>query len=82
MKLRLGSMVALCFITMFGMSACVKDYICQCQISYTGQPGLPDTTIKEYNITDTKKKAKSTCESNSSASDRNGIHTVVNCYLY
>lgn len=82
MKLRFGTILALCFVTMTLMSSCVHDYICQCTVSYSGAPGLPDTTTKEYNISDTKKKAKKTCEDNSTIYDKDGIHTEENCHLY
>lgn len=82
MKLRPALWLVMVFILMIGMSSCVRNYICQCQISYTGQPGLPDTIIKEYDIKDTKSKAQSACKANSKTYDNNGIHTVENCDLY
>lgn len=63
-------------------SSCVRDYTCTCQIVYSGRPGLPDTLVKEYTIKDTKKKAKSACEANSTTSDNNGIHTTEDCHLF
>ena len=82
MKFRPTLLLALAFVSVVGMSSCVREYTCQCEISYTGQPGLPDTTIREYTIKDTKKKAKSLCEGNSFTSEENGIKTVENCHLY
>ncbi len=67
MKLRPGILLALCFTIMVLMSSCVHKYICQCEVSYTGQPGLPDTSIREYDITDTRKKAQTACEANSTS---------------
>ena len=55
------------------MSACTRTYICQCKISYKGQPGLPDTTINEYDIKDSKENAKNLCEGNSGNYNNNGI---------
>ncbi len=82
MKLRLSLMVALAFIVMTGMSSCVKKYTCHCDISYTGLPGLPDSTSQEYSITDSKANAKSECSAQSATYNNNGIKTVENCYLY
>ncbi len=82
MRLRPTLWLVMLFFVMIGMSSCVRKYICHCQISYTGSPGLPDTVIKEYDITDTKTNAQSTCRSNSKTFDNNGIHTVENCDLY
>ena len=69
-------------ITVLGGTSCVRDYTCQCDIKYTGQPGLPDSLTKEYPIRDTKSKAKSLCEANSSSADANGIHTEEKCHLF
>ncbi len=82
MKLRPALWLIVMFICMIGISSCVRNYTCQCYISYTGQPGLPDTVIKTYDIKDTKSSAKSSCQSNSKTFDNNGIHTVENCDLY
>lgn len=75
-------LIPLALIAVFSFSSCVRSYTCQCEISYSGQPGLPDTTIKEYPVKDTKKKAESLCESNSQTSTKDGITTVENCHLY
>ena len=82
MKLRFGTILAICFLLMTTMTSCVHDYICQCKISYSGAPGLPDTLIKEYNVSDVKKKAKKTCEENSTTSEKDGIKSVEDCHLY
>ena len=63
-------------------SSCTKKYICHCDVKYTGVPGLPDSSSKEFDITDTKSNAKSKCESESKTFDNGGIHTVETCYLY
>lgn len=82
MKLRPGLWLLLIFTVMIGMSSCVRNYTCQCTIKYTGAPGLPDTIIKQYDIKDTKKNAKSSCQANSKTFDNNGIHTDESCDLY
>lgn len=82
MKLSPGLIVAAAFLVMVCISSCRRDYTCQCEISYSGQPGLPDTIYRDYPITDTKKKAKDLCEKNSSVTDKEGITTTENCYLY
>ncbi|MBA3829182.1 MAG: hypothetical protein H0X33_09625 [Taibaiella sp.] len=82
MKLRPSLVLVMAIIVMAGMSSCVRKYTCQCQVSYTGQPGLPDSTVQTFTITDTKSKAQSECESNSKTIDQAGIHTVEACHIY
>ena len=81
MSLRTTLLLAVAGITLF-CTSCVREYTCQCQIVYTGQPGLPDTLVREYPIKDTKKNAESTCTSNSFTSENNGIHTEESCELF
>ena len=82
MKLRFGLLLSFSLFIMTSMTSCVREYICQCQISYSGQPGLPDTTLNEYEIKDTRNKAKKLCEENSYEATKDGIHTVEKCQLY
>ncbi len=63
-------------------SSCVREYTCQCSIKYTGQPGLPDSLVREYPIRDTKDDAKSLCEQNSQQTELNGIKTHEDCKLF
>jgi hypothetical protein len=64
------------------MSSCVKKYTCHCDIKYSGYPGLPDSTVQEYEIKDTEAGAKDKCKSESFTHDENGIHTDENCFLF
>jgi hypothetical protein len=64
------------------MSSCVKNYTCQCTISYSGTPGLPDTVTQQYSISDTKSGATSKCKGNSGTYSNNGIATVESCVIY
>jgi hypothetical protein len=82
MRLRLSLLVALAFVLMTGMSSCVKKYTCQCNINYTGAPGLPGSVTESYDITDTKANAKSKCSAQSATYNNNGIQTVETCTLY
>ncbi len=82
MKLRQALLLVVVFSAMISMSSCVRNYICHCTITYSGQPGLPDSTFKEYNITDKKAKAKSTCTGNSKTFVNNSDTTKENCFLY
>jgi hypothetical protein len=82
MKKRPALLLVLALVSMVGFSSCVRDYICQCKITYSGQPGLPDSTVNEYNIRDTKNKAKQACENNSFTSSEGGINTKEDCHLY
>jgi len=63
-------------------SSCVREYTCQCRIKYSGQPGLPDSLVREYSIRNKKDAAKSLCEGNSMHSETNGIKTDEDCALY
>jgi hypothetical protein len=65
-------------------SSCVRDYTCQCTIKYTGQPSLPDSTLREYPIRDKKDAAKTLCEENSvhETDQATGIKTDEDCKLF
>lgn len=82
MKFRFLLVLVSAFVIVAGMSSCVREYTCQCVIKYSGQPGLPDSTIHEYTVRDTKKKAKSVCEANSGTYENGSIKTVEDCHLY
>ncbi len=72
----------LCLV--FACSSCVREYTCQCKIKYSGQPGLPDSTIREYPIRNSKDKAQALCEQNSSHTTDNSSHitTDEDCKLF
>jgi hypothetical protein len=83
MKLRSKLLWAVSVMALLiGLSSCTHEYTCQCRISYSGQPGLPDTMLNEYTIRDTKSQAKSICENNSMTSEQNGIKTVEDCKIW
>lgn len=82
MKMRFGSIITLCLVLMVFMSSCAREYICQCEIIYTGLAGLPDTITKDYPVTDTKKKAKADCMSQSNVTEKDGVKTEEICDLY
>lgn len=64
-------------------SSCTQEYICQCELSYEGaQPGLPDSSIHQFLIRDTKDEASSKCEANSFETTNNGITMKEACQLY
>lgn len=62
--------------------SCTQDYICQCTIRYSGKPGLPDSSVREYNIRDKKETARTLCADNSFTLDSAGIKTEETCVLY
>lgn len=64
------------------MVSCTKKYTCRCVIKYSGYPGMPDSVVNEYDITNSKTEAKSKCEKMSVSVDRNGVHTQETCILY
>jgi len=82
MTLRSTLLLSAAVLMILFSSSCTQEYTCHCDIKYTGQPGLPDSTSKEYPIRDTKAKAKSLCEQNSDHTVMNGITTDENCALY
>lgn len=63
-------------------TSCTKEYTCQCTITYTGAPGMPEPQVKEYPIRDTKKAAQNLCRENSSTTITNGITADEDCSLY
>ena len=81
MNKRLTLLSALLIIVTLGTS-CTQEYVCQCTLKFSGQPGLPDSSIKQATIKDTKSKAKSTCENSSATYTQGNITTVETCTLY
>jgi len=63
-------------------TSCTREYICQCKMTYSGAPGLPESQVREYPITDTKKKARTACQESSRTYDSGGIHTEEECDLF
>ncbi len=82
MKFRLSIILVMAFAGIIAMSSCVKKYTCQCVIKYSGMPGLPDSSVQEYSITDKKSGADAACKAESFTHDANGIHTVETCILF
>jgi hypothetical protein len=83
MKKRSTSLLlALPVVMLFFATSCVRTYQCQCKMTYTGAPGLPDGEVRSYKIKDTQGGAKSKCEASSATYDKNGIHTVEDCTLF
>ena len=66
----------------FCMTSCTKTYTCHCDIVYSGTPGLPDSSVQEYTIQDSKSGAKSKCSGESGTHTNNAITSVETCYLY
>ena len=82
MKLRPGLLIALVFVSATVLSSCSREYICVCEVAYSGKPGLPDTAYNEYKLRNTQNKAKQECENNSSEKEDDGIKMVETCALY
>ncbi len=82
MKLRPFLLLVMAIAGVVTTTSCVKNYTCQCTISYTGYPGLPDTLTQQYGITDTKSGATSKCKAASATYNNNGITTVETCLIY
>ncbi len=82
MKLRPFLTTAIAVISIICMSSCTRNFTCRCVFTYSGVPGLPDSTYTEYTIKDSKAHAKSLCEGGSNVTDKNGVHTEENCSLF
>lgn len=65
-----------------GVTSCIKDYTCRCEIAYSGKPGLPEPTTKEYSVRDNSKNASSKCKAASRVTTEMGITTTETCDLY
>jgi hypothetical protein len=64
------------------LNSCTKKYTCQCSIKYSGMPGLPDSTVNEYEIINSKANAEKICKDASFEKEQNGIKVVETCKLY
>lgn len=75
---------AILFLGLFiFMSSCTREYICQCSIKYSGAtPGLPDSTMVEFKIRDTRKEAIKKCSDNSITTTKDGVTMTEFCELY
>lgn len=70
------------FVGMLFLGSCVKEYTCQCVMTYSGQVGLPDPVTRDYPIKDTKKEAVNKCKANSKMYKDGAITTVEECELW
>jgi len=66
----------------FVTSSCTREFTCQCVMAYSGAPGLPDTTIRDYTIRDTKNNARDLCRGNSGVYQEGSIITHEDCDLW
>jgi hypothetical protein len=83
MKKRFTSFLfALSAMILLFATSCTREYTCQCKMTYTGAPGLPQGEVRSYKIKDTKSGAESKCKEDSGEYDRDGIHTVEDCDLF
>jgi len=69
-------------MALLSTTSCTKEYTCQCTITYSGVAGLPSPQVNEYPVRDTKKVAKSLCESKSASFQNGNVKTVENCQLF
>lgn len=74
--------IAVILLSVFSLTSCVKDYTCQCKITFTGKPGLPEPYIREYSLSNTIEEAKQECENRSRHYVEDGITTTEECELY
>jgi hypothetical protein len=73
----------LLLISLFFVSSCTQEYICQCVIKYSGPPpGLPDTSVVEFMIKNKKKEAAKECEANSITVTNDNVTMDEKCRLY
>ncbi|HLU16719.1 MAG TPA: hypothetical protein VKZ76_01585 [Edaphocola sp.] len=79
---RIGTVLLVVLAISTGMTSCVKNYTCKCDIRYEGQPGLPAPTSREYEIKDTHKNAQDLCRSASKVETHMGVTTIEECDLF
>lgn len=82
MTLRSILILSAAALVITGGTSCTQEYTCHCSIKYSGQPGLPDSTVQNYSIRDKKANAKSLCEDRSKHTEANGIKTDEDCSLF
>jgi hypothetical protein len=82
MKLHIRVSLVVAFSALVLSSSCIRSYTCHCNLAYSNAPGLPDSSFKEFSISDTKTGAQDTCAKQSGTYYNNNITTVENCYLY
>jgi hypothetical protein len=82
MKLLNTLILPAALLIIIASSSCTKEYTCQCTIKYKGIVGLPDSSINEYQVRDTKSKAKSICEGNSATFEKDNVTTTETCKLF
>jgi hypothetical protein len=64
-------------------TSCTREFICQCHVKYTGNvPGLPDSTMHETVIKNTKSAAEANCKKNSTTTTQDGVTMTETCDLY
>ncbi len=78
----IGSLLLVAACGMVLMSSCTKKYTCQCKVTYSGAPGLPDSSVREYEIYNSKSGAESECEEASYEHEEDGIKVKEECALY
>lgn len=82
MKSRSFLVLSLAVVSLMSMASCTKNYTCHCNIKFANYPGLPDSTSREYKITDTESGAKSKCTAQTATYQNNNIKSTETCYLY
>jgi hypothetical protein len=76
-------LTVLLFIIALGTSSCTREFICQCKVKYSGNvPGLPDPTLTESVIKNTKSQAEANCKKNSITTTQDGVTMTETCDLY
>jgi hypothetical protein len=75
--------VFILIIFLFGSSSCVREYVCQCKIKYTGSVvGLPDSIYYDKVIKNTRSNSQEHCKSASKSVTTDGITMTQTCDLY
>jgi hypothetical protein len=64
-------------------SSCTREFVCQCEVTYTGSdPGLPGKSYNSYIVKDTKANAAKKCEANSTTVTTGNVTLSESCKLY
>lgn len=68
------------FVAMFTVS-CKKDYTCECEKTYTSGSGSTTRNYSVYTYKDTRTRAETRCNENTSSGTDLGGNYAINCAI-
>jgi hypothetical protein len=76
-------LTVLLLVVVIGASSCTREFICQCKVKYSGNvTGLPDPTITETVVKNTRQQAQDNCKKNSVTTLQDNVTMTETCDLY